>query len=102
MADIVFKYDEMRTAVENIKQIATSYTNAANALETNFTSAITGWEGETKEAMQKFISGPVMEYTRDTVPQLVDALAELLATNANQMENADRQIAENIPTSLSE
>ena len=41
-----------------------------------------------------------MEYTRDTIPQLLKALAELLEANADQMESADHQIAENIPTSL--
>ena len=101
MADIVFKYAEMRQAAKDIRAIATRYKTAAETLETNFKTAITTWEGESKDAMQTFICGPVMEYTRDNVPQLLDALAELLEANADQMESADRQIAQNIPTSLS-
>ena len=100
MADIVFKYPEMREAVESIRDIASRYRNIASNLEGEFISAISAWEGESKDRMQQFISGPVMEYTRDTIPQLLEALAELLAANADQMESADRQIAENIPTSL--
>lgn len=100
MADIVFKYPEMRQAVTDIQGIAARYKAAATTLESDFTAAISEWEGESKDAMQKFISGPVMEYTRDTVPQLLEALAELLSANADQMENADHQIAESIPTSL--
>ena len=100
MADIVFRYPEMRQAVTDIQAIAERYKTAAMTLEGDFTAAISGWEGESRDAMQKFISGPVMEYTRDTVPQLLEALAELLAANADQMESADRQIAESIPTSL--
>lgn len=101
MADIVFKYPEMRQAVEDIKGIAARYKTTATTFESDFIASIKDWEGESKDAMQKFISGPVMEYTRDTIPQLLEALAQLLASNADQMENADHQIAENIPTSLS-
>lgn len=100
MADIVFKYPEMRQAVESIKGIAARYKNTASAFEGDFIAAISEWEGESKDKMQQFISGPVMEYTRDTIPQLLEALSELLAANADQMESADRQIAESIPSSL--
>ena len=100
MADIVFRYPEMRQAAADIKDIAARYKAAATKLESDFSAAVSEWEGESKDAMQFFISGPVMEYTRDTVPQLLEALAELLAANADQMESADRQIAESIPKSL--
>lgn len=100
MADIVFRYPEMRKAASDIRGIAARYQNAARTFEKDFTTAISSWEGESKQAMQRFISGPVMDYTRDTVPQLLEILAELLAANADQMENADHQIAEIIPTSL--
>ena len=100
MADIVFRYQEMRQAVADIQGIAARYKAAATTFEGDFISSISEWEGECKDAIQKFISGPVMEYTRDTVPQLLEALAELLAANADQMESADHQIAESIPKSL--
>jgi WXG100 family type VII secretion target len=97
MADIVFRYPEMRAAAASIQGIAGRYKAAAAAFESDFTAAISGWEGESKDKMQAFISGSVKEYTHDTVPQLLEALASLLNSNADQMENADRQIAENIP-----
>ncbi len=100
MADIVFKYAEMRKAVEEIKEIAQKYKTAATNLETNYLEATRGWSGESKNKMDQFISEAAMGYMRDTVPQLLEALAELLAANADQMESADRQIADNIPTSL--
>ena len=100
MADIVFRYPEMRQAVTHIQQIANLYKTAATTLETNFTTAIAGWEGASKDAMQQFVSGPVMEYTRDTLPALLNGLADLLAANADQMESADQQIADNIPKTL--
>ncbi len=100
MADIVFKYVEMRQAVSSIKEIAEQYKTAASNLESGFLGAISGWEGASKDAMANFMSGPVMEYTRDSIPQLLNGLAELLEANAAQMENADQQIADNIPKSL--
>lgn len=100
MADIVFRYVEMRQAVEQIREISSRYQAAANSLEEDFKSATSGWEGDSKDAMDKFIAGPVMEYTRNSVPQLLTTLAELLSANADQMQSADKQIADNIPTSL--
>lgn len=98
MADIVFRYTEMEQAASDIAGIAAQYKSAASTFESEFLGAISGWEGDSKDAMQKFISGSVMEYTRETVPQLLEALAELLRANASQMKSADQQIAENLPT----
>ena len=48
MADIVFKYPEMRQAVTDIQGIAARYKAAATTLESDFTAAISEWEGESK------------------------------------------------------
>lgn len=97
MADIIFRYVEMRNAATEIQNIAASYKTAGQTFETNFLTAIQGWEGDSKEKMQKFITVTVNEYTQKTVPQLLEALAALLNANADQMEKADNQIAQNIP-----
>lgn len=97
MADIVFRYTEMNDAVNAIKDIAARYKTAATTLETGFIEATTEWKGDSKVKMEKFMSGTVKEYTYETVPKLVEALADLLAANADQMKKADQQIAENIP-----
>lgn len=100
MADIVFRYQEMRQAAEEIKSISGRYKTAADTLNGAFTEATTGWEGKSKDKLLNFVTGPVNEYISDTIPQLLSGLAELLIANADQMESADDQIAENIPTSL--
>ena len=101
MADIVFRYPEMRQVVESINDIAERYTTAANTFEQDYLDATASWEGTSKDKMDQFISGPAMEYMRDTVPQLLQGLSELLGANADQMEGADQQLADNIPSSLS-
>ena len=97
MADIVFRYPEMNKAAEDIRALAGRYRAAASNLESEFMAAINGWEGESREAVQAFVSGKVMEYTRESVPRLLEGLAEMLDANAKQMANADHEIAENIP-----
>lgn len=100
MADIVFKYEGMESAATQIDELAGKYIAAANSFEESFIGATTQWEGATKDKMSSFISGPVKEYMADTVPKLLKSLAELLRANATQMQNADQQIADNIPTTL--
>ena len=100
MADIIFRYPEMQQAASDIIEIGERYKAIANDFESNFLASINGWEGDSREAVERFISGPVMEYMRDTIPQLMDALSSLLEANATQMQTVDSQIAENIPTSL--
>lgn len=100
MADIVFRYPEMETAANEIKGLAAQYKSAASTFESEFLSAVSGWEGDSKDKMSAFISGPVKEYMEQTVPKLLESLAELLDANAKQMKSADDQIAQNIPTSL--
>ena len=100
MADIVFKYDEMNTAVTQIKDLASQYKSAADTFENDFLSAISSWEGDSKDKMSSFISGPVKDYMATTVPKLLESLADLLQSNISQMQKADQQIAENIPSTL--
>lgn len=101
MADsIVFRYPEMRTSAENVRGIMANYKSAADTLQNDFADAVTEWEGDSKDKMMQFISGPVNEYLGVTIPDLLEALAKLLEFNAEQMEKADNQIAEAIPTSL--
>ena len=98
MADTIkFDYSKMTAAAADIRAVAGQYANAAKTFQTDFATAIAGWEGDSKDKMQKFISGTVKEYTENTVPQLLNALADLLDANAQQMKNADAQIAANIP-----
>ncbi len=101
MADIVFKYDEMRTAATQIADISARYKAASDKFQADFADAVSAWEGASKDKMMMFINGPVNEYMGTTVPGIVNALAELLKANADQMEQSDQQIADNIPTSLS-
>ena len=100
MADIVFKYSEMTAAADQITEIAGKYKSAAETLETEFISAISGWEGDSHDKMQNFMSGAVKSYTAETIPDLLNSLAELLRENVAQMQKADQQVAESIPTAL--
>jgi uncharacterized protein YukE len=100
MADIVFRYEEIRNAASSIADIAGRYKSAADKFQEDFAAATTSWEGASKDKMTNFISGPINEYMGKTIPDVVNALSQLLSANAEQMEKADQEIADNIPTSL--
>ena len=76
MADIVFKYDEMRTAATQIADISARYKAASDKFQADFADAVSAWEGASKDKMMMFINGPVNEYMGTTVPGIVNALAE--------------------------
>ena len=90
MADIIFRYPEMRAAANQVAEIAERYKSAAEKFETEFLSSISNWEGESKDKLEAFITGAVNEYIATTVPNIVNALSELLNANADQMEKADQ------------
>ena len=100
MADIVFKYDEMRAAVAQIADISARYKAASDKFQSDFAQPTSSWEGASKDKLTAFITGAVNDYMGTTVPGIVMALSELLKANAEQMEKADQQIADGIPASL--
>ncbi len=100
MADIVYRFDEMRNAATKIEDIAGRYKTAAATFQREFAEATSGWEGASKDKLTAFITGPVNDYMDTTVPSIVTALAALLNADAEQMEKADQTIADNIPESL--
>ena len=100
MAEIVFKYEEMENAAKQIDGLQQQFSTNGKNFVTDFTASIADWEGESKEKMKTFIEGAVQTYMVETVPGILGSLAELLRQNAAQMQQADAQIAENIPQSL--
>ena len=100
MADIVYRFDEMRAAAAKIEDIAARYKTVAATFQKDFADATAGWEGASKDKITAFISGPVNDYMASTVPSIITALAALLNADAEQMEKADQAIADNIPESL--
>jgi len=99
---IVFDYEAMKQCVSEIREIMGRYTSAAKTFNSDFNSAIAEWEGDSKDKMKMFIDNAVNEYLAESIPSIVEALATILEENAKQMSDADFQIAEKIPQSLSE
>ena len=100
MADIIYNYPSMRAAASQIRELANRYKSAADVFEGDFTTAVSDWEGAAKEAVMKYITGPVDGQIADSVPKIINSPDYILEANADQMEAADQQIAANIPQSL--
>lgn len=97
--DIRYDFAKMNAAITKIENLTEKYKNAAETFDTDFLTAINGWEGASKDKMLKLMAS-VKSYTGTQIPQAVGSLAELLKNNVEQMQSADQQIADNIPSEL--
>ena len=97
---IVFDYTQMQTAVTSIKNLATQYQTAAQTLQSALTTATANWTGDSKDAFMNFVTGPINKHTATDVPAMVNAIATLLDNNAQSMQQADKQVANNMPSNL--
>ena len=100
---IVFRYDQITAAVNTIKGYAENYQSAGNSLIAAINNSTGDWEGASKIKFDQLINGgqgTVQEHVCKTIPNLITALAEMLAANAREMENADTTVANSLPGSL--
>lgn len=102
MADIRFKYDDIQASVNKINTIKESYFNAGTKLIKDIETSTTNWEGASKDKFLQLIQGDVNKYVTTTVPEIVEALSTMLNENARSMGDADKQIADSLPATLSE
>lgn len=101
MADrIIFAYPEMEAASNKINTASSNYLQAANTLISALTAASATWEGESKTKFMNLVENSIKPYVCEQVPNMVTGLATLLTNNSTTMQNADAEIAKNIPDSL--
>jgi len=100
MADIVYRYPEMKTAMTDVDNYASQYKTAAETLESDILSAITNWEGESKDKFVSFLIGAVKEHLQVNIPAIVGVVAREIETSADEMSKTDADLAANIPQSL--
>ena len=97
---IRYDSERMMAVAREVQGMTSEYSAAANQFSSQFDSATAEWQGASKDKMVAFVEGPVAKYLTDTVPQLLEALGKLLEENANQMQQADEELANSIPDSL--
>ncbi|MDR2492229.1 MAG: hypothetical protein LBD25_02030 [Coriobacteriales bacterium] len=86
----------MTAAKTDIDNISNEYTNAGSDFITNFNSAISEMEGETKDALEKFIKDNVQPLVEKSIPEAVTGMGKLLEANRENFEKTDKAIAESI------
>lgn len=97
---IVFAYPEMEEAAKKIDTASNEYAQAASTLISALEAATASWEGDSKNKFTNLLENSIKPYIADQIPQMVSGLATLLRNNATTMQNADAEIAKNIPDSL--
>lgn len=100
MADIRYDYEKMTQACAKIRELGTSYQQAGQKMVDDFATAISSWEGDSKDKMSTLMNGAVKDYVTKSIPDALEALAQLLEQNASNMQNADNGIADQIPQTL--
>jgi hypothetical protein len=83
-------------AVNTISKCSTDYFNEGDNFITAITNAISAMEGETKDALQKFIDGDVKKFLTEDIPGAVKSMSELLEANRTNFVDTDSKIAANI------
>lgn len=99
---IRFNYVEMQNAAKDIYDIKEKYMNAGNKLVSDLEESTKNWEGKAKEKFIQLVDGDINEYVTTKIPQAIESIAKLLEENAKSMKQADQEIADAIPSSLSE
>ena len=98
--NIIFRFPEMNSASQLIKGYAEEYKTASTTFVNQMTEAIQPWEGASQEKFKTFIIEHVQKYLGETIPKVVEGLAQMLEANAKQMQDADVEIAKSLPASL--
>jgi uncharacterized protein YukE len=97
---IVYKFPEMESAAGEVDRYVDDYKNAANTLKDSILSAISSWEGASRDKFVTFLEGAVHEFLHENIPQLVGVVAIQIRESSKHMSDTDIQIAESIPQSL--
>ena len=87
------------SAVSNIKTISGTYKSEGEAFIAALNGAIAEMEGETKDALSKFINegdGSVKTFVEESLPKAVEGMSDLLEANRSNFEDTDKKIAESI------
>lgn len=86
----------VETARDEINRIAGEYKTAGEDFVRNLNSAIAEMEGETKDALKKFIDGDVNTFVATDLPNALIGMKDLLEANRQNFVDVDKQIAESI------
>ncbi len=86
----------VETARDEINRIAGEYKTAGEDFVRDLNSAIAEMEGETKDALKKFIDGDVNTFVATDLPNALIGMKDLLEANRQNFVDVDKQIAESI------
>lgn len=96
--------EKMATAVSAIKDASTDFNTKATAFIADLTSALSTFEGETKDALMEAkigtsgseTEGTLAYFVEKQIPDLLKGLSDLLEGNRDTIERSDQQLAEAI------
>lgn len=96
--------EKMASAVTSIETASGDFKSKATAFIADLTSALSTFEGETKDALMEAKigtsgtdkEGTLAYFVEKQIPDLLDGLSKLLEGNRDTIEKSDQQLAEAI------
>lgn len=98
--------EKMTTAHSAIQDASKDFKNKATAFISDLTTALSTFEGDTKDALMEKkigatgseVEGTLAYFVETQIPQLLDGLASLLDGNRQTIDETDQKLAEAIRT----
>lgn len=100
---IVYNYTEMTKLAGQIDGIADELKTSGDAFINAYTENTSVCSGSSKDKADQFVltsENSVSKLVKETVPNLLKSLAEMLRTNVSSMGQTDTDLAGEIPASL--
>lgn len=96
--------EKMITAHTEIQNASKDFKNKGTAFIADLTTALSTFEGETKDALMASkigstgsqVEGTLAYFVETQIPQLIDGLAQLLDGNRSTIDESDMKLAEAI------
>ncbi|MCL2808204.1 MAG: hypothetical protein FWD27_08675 [Coriobacteriia bacterium] len=88
--------ESVATAVSDIETTSRDFKTAGDDFITSLKNAISEMEGETKDALVKFIDSDVNKFVVEDLPSAIKSMSEVLEANRTNFVDTDKGIADNI------
>lgn len=86
----------VEAAVQAVQKSSDDYRTAGEEFVKALNGAISEMEGETKDALKKFIDTDVNQFVATDLPDAVKGMSELLEANRTNFVDVDQQISNSI------
>ena len=94
MAQIKVTPEELRNAANTLQTENELIADAVQAIKDRIDTVTGDWEGEAQRAFLEIFEGDLYPILHEQLPQVLECIAVHLATTADTIEDADKELAD--------